>query len=137
LSEEKYVSHSLTNFFRDVGFPAAIIPDSAASLTKVEFTKVASKAQIPIYSLEPYNPNQSTAEDMIREATRLYQRFMTARNIPKVLWDRVFAYCLEVRSHMALGLPIQNGECGKRVRWIQIFLTIFLILLITGKLTRL
>jgi len=115
LSEEKYVSHSLTNLFRDVGFPAAIIPDSAASLTKGEFKKVASRAQVSIYPLEPYNPNQSTAEDMIREATRLYQRFMTARNIPKVLWDRVFAYCLEIRSHMALGLPIQNGECGKTI----------------------
>jgi len=27
----------------------------------------------------------------------------------------VFAYCLEIRSHMALGLPIQNGECGKSI----------------------
>jgi len=113
LPEEKYVSHSLTNLFRDVGFPTAIIPDSAASLTKDEFKKVAGRAQVPIYPLEPYNPNQSTAEDMIREATRLYERFMIARNIPKVLWDRVFTYCLEITSHMALGLPIQNGECGK------------------------
>ena len=56
LSEEKYVSHSLTNLFRDVGFPAAIIPDSAAS-TKGEFKKVAGRAQVPIYPLEPYNPN--------------------------------------------------------------------------------
>jgi len=38
LSEEKYVSHSLTNLFRDVGFPAAIIPDSAASLTMINLT---------------------------------------------------------------------------------------------------
>ena len=52
-SEEKYVSHSLTNLFRDVGFPAAIIPDSATSLTKGEFKKVAGRAQVPIYPLEP------------------------------------------------------------------------------------
>ena len=115
LSQEKYVSNSLTNLFRDVGFPSAIVPDNAASLTKGEFKKIAGRAQVPIYPLEPYNPNQSTAEDMIREATRLYQRFMTARNIPKVLWDRVFSYCLEIRSHMALGLPVQNGECGKSI----------------------
>ena len=85
LSQENYVSNSLTNLFRDVGFPSAIVPDNAASLTKGEFKKIAGRAQVPIYPLEPYNPNQSTAEDMIREATRLYQRFMTARNIPKVL----------------------------------------------------
>ena len=85
LTEEKHVHHSLTNLFRDVGFPTAIIPDNAASLTKGEFKRIASRAQVPIYPLEPYSPNQSTAEDTIREATRLYQRFMTARNIPKIL----------------------------------------------------
>lgn len=77
LLEEKYVSHSLTNLFRDVGIPTAIIPDSATSLTKGEFKKVASTAQVRIYPLEPYNPNQSTAEDMIREATRLYSEKYT------------------------------------------------------------
>ena len=55
----------------DVGFPSAIVSDNAASLTKGEFKKIAGRAQVPIYPLEPYNPNQSTAEDMMREATRL------------------------------------------------------------------
>ena len=98
LTEEKYVHQSLTNLFMDVGFPTAIIPDSATSLTKGEFKRVAGRAQVPIYPIEPYNPNQSLAEDMIREAIRLYQRFMTARNIQKVLWNRVFSYCLEIRK---------------------------------------
>jgi len=115
LTEERNVHHSLSHLFRDVGFPNALIPDSATSLTRGKFKKVASKAQVPIYPLEPFNPNQSTAEDMIREGTRLYQRFMTGRHIPKLLWDRVFTYCLEIRSHMALGHPMQNGECGTTI----------------------
>jgi len=115
LTEERNVHHSLSYLFRDVGFPNALIPDSAISLTRGDFKKVASKAQVPIYPLELFNPNQSTAEDMIREGTRLYQRFMTGRHIPKLLWYRVFINCLEIRSHMALGHPMQNGECGTTI----------------------
>jgi len=75
----------LSCLLRDVGFPSALIPDGATSLTKGEFKRVASKAQVPIYPLEPFNPNQSTAEDMIREGTRLYQRFMTGKKYPEVI----------------------------------------------------
>jgi len=113
LSEERNAHQSLFYLFRDVGFPSALIPDGATSLTKGEFKRVANKTQVPIYPLEPFN--QSTAEDMIREGTRLYQRFMIGRNIPKILWDRVFIYCLEIRSHMTLGHPMQNGECGATI----------------------
>ena len=67
LTEERNVHHSLSHLFRNIGFPNALIPDSATSLTRGVFKKVASKAQVPIYPLEPFNPNQSTAEDMIRE----------------------------------------------------------------------
>jgi len=66
LTEERNVHHSLSHLFRDIGFPNALIPDSATSLTRGEFKKVASKAQVPIYPLEPFNPNQFTAEGMIR-----------------------------------------------------------------------
>ena len=59
--------------------------------------------------------NQNLAGDTIREGTRLYQRFMTARNIPKALWDRIFVYCIELRSHMALNHPNQEGECGATI----------------------
>jgi len=41
------VHHSLSHLFRDVGFRTALIPDSAASLTKGKFKKVASRAQVP------------------------------------------------------------------------------------------
>jgi len=84
LSEKRYVHQSLSYLFRDVGFPSALIPDGASSLTQGEFRRIANKAQ----------------------------RFMSGRNIPKLLWDQVFIYCLEIRSHMALGHPSQNGECG-------------------------
>jgi len=61
LSEERHIHQSLSYLFRDVGFPSALIPDGASSLTKGEFKRVANKAQAPIYPLEPFNPNQSTA----------------------------------------------------------------------------
>jgi len=57
LTEERNAHQSLSYLFRDVGFPSALIPDGATSLTKGEFKRVASKAQVPIYPLEPFNPN--------------------------------------------------------------------------------
>ena len=45
----------------------------------------------------------------------MYSRFMVSRDIPKVCWDRVFCYCLELRSHMVLGHPRQQGECGATI----------------------
>ena len=115
LKNEKDVHTTLPKLFRQFGFPQAIIPDSAQSLTEGEFRRVASKAQVPIHPIEPYMHNQNLAEDTIREGTRLYERFMNARNIPKVLWDRVFMYALELRSHMALGHASQEGECGTTI----------------------
>ena len=100
------------HIIRDFGFPEVLISDSALSLTQGEYKRTASKAQVPIKEIEPFHPNQNLAEDTFREGSRLYNRFMTARNIPTAPWDRVFMYCLEIRSHMALGHPSQNGECG-------------------------
>jgi len=45
----------------------------------------------------------------------MYHRFMSARGIPKAVWDRVFMYCLELRSHMALGHPFQGADCGATI----------------------
>lgn len=115
LKSESDVSGSLKNLFRDVGFPRVLRPDDAESLTGGEFKRVANKAQVPIHPSEPYHPDQNLAEDCIREASRMYVRFMTSRGIPKAFWDRVFIYCLELRSHMVLGHSRQDGECGATV----------------------
>jgi len=115
LSKERDAHHSLSHFFRDFGLPEILIFDSALSLTQGEYKRTASKAQVPIKEIEPFHPNQNLAEDTFREGSRLYNRFMTARNIRTALWDRVFMYCLETRSHMALGHPLQNGECGATI----------------------
>ena len=40
---------------------------------------------------------------------------MHARGIPKGFWDRVFCYYLELRSHLALGHHLQEGECGTTI----------------------
>jgi Fe-S-cluster containining protein len=101
--------------FRTVGLPAAIIPDYAMELTQGKFLKNAQRAQVHILPVEPYMHNLNFAETCIREVSRLYHRFMTARGIPKVLWDRCFAYCCEIRSHMALGHYDQEGECGATI----------------------
>ena len=101
--------------FRLIGFPLAIIPDNAKELTQGKFLRNAQKAQVPVLPLEPYMHNLSFAEDFIREALRLYNRVMVARNVPKVLWDRCFVYCCEIRSHMALGHHEQEGECGATI----------------------
>ena len=123
LKREQDVSDSLKWLFRHVGFPRVIRPDDAQSLTGGEFKRVANKAQVPIHPSEAYNPNQNLAEDCIREATKMYTRFMTARNIPQAFWDRVFVYCLELRSHMVLGHSMQEEECDATIisgdiRWI-------------------
>ncbi|CAJ1970522.1 unnamed protein product [Cylindrotheca closterium] len=112
LKKESEVSNSLKELFRDIGFPRVLRPDDAQSLTAGEFRRVANKAQVPIHPSEPYNPDQNLAEDCIREATKMYVRFMTRRGIPKAFWDRVFIYCLELRSHMVLGHSRQGDDCG-------------------------
>jgi Fe-S-cluster containining protein len=101
--------------FRTVGLPTAIIPDYALELTKGKFLKNAQRAQVHILPVEPYMHNLNFAETCIREVLRLYHRFMIARAIPKVLWDRCFVYCCEIRSHMALGHYDQEGECGATI----------------------
>ena len=115
LRNESEVSNSLKNLFRDFGFPRVLRPDHAESLIAGEFRRVANKAQVPIHPHEPYRPDQNLAEDCIREGTRMYHRFMSSRSIPKAFWDRVFIYCLELRSHMVLGHPLQGGECGATI----------------------
>jgi len=101
--------------FRTVGLPAAIIPDYALELTKGKFLRNAQRAQVHIHPVEPYMHNLNFAETCIREVSRLYHRFMTSRGVPKVLWDRCFTYCCEIRSHMALGHHDQDGECGATI----------------------
>jgi len=115
LEAEREIHTSLSKLFRQFGFPKALIPDHAKSLTQGDFRKTANKVQVPIFPLEPYQPNQNLAEDTIREATRMYRRFMHARGIPKGFWDRVFCYYLELRSHLALGHHLQEGECGTTI----------------------
>jgi len=48
LKTESDVSHTLKKLFRHIGFPKAIRPDDAQSLTQGEFKRVANKAQVPI-----------------------------------------------------------------------------------------
>src|SRR5210317_1377168 len=112
---EKNAHESLKCLFRQIGFPRVLCPDHAQSLTEGEFRKVANRAQVRIHSHEPYHPNQNLAEDTIREGTRLYNRHMNARNIPKAFWDKVFIYSLEIRSHIVLGIAIQEGENGTTI----------------------
>ena len=112
LKNERDVHTTLSKLFRQFGFPSALIPDDAQSLTQGEFKKTANKGQVPIMPIEPHNPNQNLAEDTIREASRMYTLFMNARGIPLGFWDRVFLWCLEVRSHIAHGHPMQEGQCG-------------------------
>ncbi|CAJ1953563.1 unnamed protein product [Cylindrotheca closterium] len=92
-----------------------MMPDDAKSLTQGKFREVANKGQVPIHPIEPHHSNEALTEDIIREGSRLYRRFMHARNIPIAFWDRVFMYAFEIRSHMALGLAIQEGECGATI----------------------
>ena len=101
--------------FRSVGFPVAIIPDYALELTQGKFLRNAQRAQVQILPVEPYMHNLNLAETCIREVLRSYHRFMTLRGIPKVLWDRCFVYCCELRSHMVLGHHEQDGECGATI----------------------
>ena len=108
-------SYTLQKLFRKIGFPQAIIPDSALNLTKGKFLHTAQKAQVPIHAIEPYMHNLALAEDAIREALRLHRRIMLARNVPKVLWDCCFVYCCEIRSLMALGHHEQDGDCGTTI----------------------
>jgi len=53
LKEESDVHESLKHVFRDVGFPKALRPDDAQSLTNGEFRRVANKGQVPIHFIEP------------------------------------------------------------------------------------
>jgi hypothetical protein len=101
--------------FRLIGFPMALIPDNAKELTQGKFLRNAQKAQVAVLPLEPYMHNLNFAEDFIREAVRLFHRTMVARNVPRVLWDRCFVYCCEIRSLMALGHHEQEGECGATI----------------------
>ena len=111
LKRKQDVSDLLKWLFRHVGFPKVLRPDDAQSLTGGEFKWIANKH------------NLNLAEDCIGEATKMYICFMTARGIPQAFWDRVFVYCLELRSHMVLGHSMQEGECGAMIisgdiRWI-------------------
>jgi hypothetical protein len=101
--------------FRLIGFPLALIPDNAKELVQGRFLRNAQKAQVAVLPLEPYMHNLNFAEDFIREAVRLFHRTMVARNVPRVLWDRCFVYCCEIRSLMALGHHEQEGECGATI----------------------
>ena len=104
-------AHSTLNtFFKDVGIPAAMIPDNAKELTLGRFRKTCQRFQCPLHPIEAYTPNANIAEDAVREVKRQYRRTMLDTGAPELLWD----YCIEwvslVRSHTALNITDLNGN---------------------------
>ena len=110
IEKESDVHQTLDTLFRRIGFPRALIPDNAQSMTEGEFKKKALKAQVPILPIEAYTPNANIAEDGIRELKRAHRRTMAATNTPEVLWDLSLVYHALVRSHTALNIRELQGE---------------------------
>ena len=63
------VHSALDQWLQQIGVPRVIIPDNAAEFTgpETQFVKKSRKVQCPIHPIEAYSPNQSIAEDVIRE----------------------------------------------------------------------
>ncbi|MEL6803974.1 MAG: hypothetical protein AAFO91_09360, partial [Bacteroidota bacterium] len=59
---------------------------------------------------EPYTPNQSLAENAVRELKMGYRRAMRKAKSPEVLWDHCITLQAEIRSHTALSLFALNGD---------------------------
>ncbi len=109
--EKKSDTHyTLTEYFKDCGIPASLIPDNAKELREGEFGRVAKRYHCPIRPVESYTPNANTAEDAIRELKRMYAKVMTQTGCPEVYWDYCFEWCANVRSHTALNIPALQGR---------------------------
>ena len=79
------VHSALYQWLQQIGVPRVLIPDGAGEFTGPEsqFVKKARKVQCPIHPVEPYSPNQSIAEDVIRELKRMLKRTMLATKCPR------------------------------------------------------
>ena len=106
------VHHALDEWLQQIGVPRVLIPDGAAEMTGPEsnFVKKARKVQCPVHPVEPYSPNQSFAEDVIRELKRMLKRTMLATNCPPHVWDWCVEWCALVRSHTAWNMPSLGGQ---------------------------
>ena len=69
MKSKSEVHHALNEWLQQIGVPRVLIPDNAAEMTGPDsnFVKKARKVQCPVHLIEPYSPNQSFAEDVIRE----------------------------------------------------------------------
>ncbi|CAJ1954034.1 unnamed protein product [Cylindrotheca closterium] len=125
-----YRNTSFTQLFCQFGFPQCLIPDNAKTLTQGKFREVANEGQVPIHPIEPHHPNQALTEDTIWKGSRLYRRFMHARNIPIAFCDQVLCMLLRfaVTWHWDLQYKKENGEPQLFLATLKISLT-WLILL--------
>ena len=106
------VHGALDEWLQQIGVPRVLIPDNAGEFTgpDSQFVKKARKVQCPVHPIEPYSPNQSIAEDVIRELKRMLKRTMLATRCPLQVWDWCVEWCALVRSHTAWNMASLGGQ---------------------------
>ena len=104
--------HALDKWLQQIGVPRVLIPDGAMEFTGPEsqFVKKSRKVQCPIHPIEAYSPNQSIAEDVIRELKRMFRRTMLATNAPPQVWDWCIEWCALIRLHAAWNMASLGGQ---------------------------
>ena len=110
IKSKKEAHYTLDSFFQQVGIPVAIIPDNAKELTEGEFRKKCQRAQTRLRPVEAYTPNANLAEGTINLLKQFYERVMTAKDVPELLWDRCLVWCAKVRRVLALNIRSLEGK---------------------------
>jgi hypothetical protein len=112
MKSRKDCHHELDKWLQQIGVPRVIIPENAAEFTGPEmlFVKKSQRVQCSIHPIEAYSPNQSIAEDVIRELKRMFKRTMLATGAPKVVWDWCIEWCALVRSYTAWNMAALGGQ---------------------------
>jgi hypothetical protein len=103
---------ALSDFVRDVGVPTDIRTDLASYFTghNTNFVKETKRLHIKVTYAEKGRHNQNhAAEREIRNLKRRWHNKMTAKAIPKRLWDFGLVHQAELISRMARG---KNGRTG-------------------------
>ena len=106
------IGYTLKDFSHDFGIPGRLKLDGFLSQIgkRTLMMKTIRENQIKYHISEPYNPNQTPAEGLIREAKKRWYRIMIKKGVPKRLWDFGLVWISETGNLTVSSSRYANGQ---------------------------
>ena len=111
---KEYLGDTLTCLVQDVGVPQKLHSDNANEMIgrSTPFFKRSRKEGIDLTTIEPKRPNESYAENLVRQIKTLTSLLMHRRNVPLRLWCYAMEYASDLHSISVPGMYRNRGRTG-------------------------